>query len=68
MFPQGLDIGMRSVAAENMVLCPICGVWGVNPGHCVSMVNLKCWSGMEYTVMEIALWPPMTWMESGRRL
>lgn len=58
---------MLSAVARN-ILCTICGVWGVNPGYHISMANLKFWHGVGYIVMEIALWPPMTWMESGQGL
>lgn len=46
------------MVAENIRIGTI---HGGDTGYHISMINIKCCSGMGYTVMEIALWPPMTW-------
>lgn len=59
-----MNIGTLTTVAENTVICTFYWQGGGNTGYLISMMNIKCQSAVGYIVMEIALCPPMTSMES----
>lgn len=60
IFPLRHGYWYSPVVAENIRIGTI---HGGDTGYHISMINIKCWSGMRYNVIDISLWPPMTQME-----